>query len=68
MGFNNVADAIVRNSQALDGTKIFLKVAGKESGGIYLLGNDLRKAKVGYALSKEVTANAVGMLGNIPTK
>jgi len=68
VGFNNVTDAIVRNSQALDGTKIFLKVAGKESGGIYLLGNDLRKAKVGYTLSKEVTVNAIETMGNIPAK
>ena len=68
VGLRNVTDAIVRNSQALDGTKTFLEVAGKESRGIYLLGNDLRKAKVGYTLGKEVTANAVETVGNIPTK
>ena len=68
LGFNYVADAIVRNSQALDGTKTFMNVAGKESSGIYLMGDDLLKAKGGYMLSKEVTANVVGTLGNIPTK
>jgi hypothetical protein len=66
--FNNVADAIIRNSQAVDGTKTFLKVAGKECRAIYLLGNDLRNARVGYTLSKEVAPNAVGTLGNVPTE
>jgi hypothetical protein len=57
--FNKVSDAVVRNSRALEGTKTFLKVSGKESREIVLYGNDLRKAKAAYQLDKDVANDAV---------
>jgi glycosyl hydrolase family 28/pectate lyase-like protein len=62
---NNVADATIRNSRALDDTKIFLKVLGKGSRGICLEGNDFRKAQVPYQLDNDITSEAVVSFDNL---
>ncbi len=59
VAFENVADATIRNSRAPEGTGIFLKVGGNESGDIRLFGNDLRKAKAPYLVAPEATAARV---------
>jgi len=62
---NQVSDATLRRSRALDGTTVFLKVMGPGSRDIWLQGNDLRKARVPYQLDKDVKADAVEMSENI---
>ena len=43
--FANVADTILRNSQAAPGTQVFLRVSGPKSHGIQISGNRLGAAK-----------------------
>ncbi len=62
--FNKVSEAVIRDSQAAPGTGAFLKVSGATSHGIFLSGNDLRKAKVPYVLDKRVGRGAVTATGN----
>jgi len=64
--FNKVSDAVVRNSRAMEGTKTFLKVSGKESRGIILTGNDLRKASTACHAEKDVPNNAIRAVNNVP--
>ncbi len=62
--FNKVSDAVVRNSRALEGTKVFLKVAGQGSRAIGLYGNDFRKAQVPYQLDSDVRSGEVKAIEN----
>jgi hypothetical protein len=65
VAFDNVSDAMIRNSKAAEGTGVFLKVLGSKSGDICLLGNDLRKAKVPYQLAPEAKAAKVTAIQNL---
>ncbi len=62
--FTKVSDAVVRNSQALEGTKVFLKVAGQSSRAIGLYGNDFRKAQVPYQVDSDVRSGEVKAIEN----
>ena len=64
--FNKVSDAVVRNSRALEGTKTFLKVSGKESREIVLFGNDFRKAQTVFKPGEDVSKSAVKVSNNLP--
>src|ERR1019366_1571016 len=66
VAFNNVADAIVRNSRAEQGTGVFLKIAGSQSRDMYLLGNDFRHAKIPFQVASDVPADQVKSVNNIP--
>ncbi len=61
----NVSDAMIRDSQAPEGTSTFLEVAGDESHDISLFGNDLRKAKVAIRQDADVKKGAVTTLDNL---
>jgi hypothetical protein len=63
--FDNVKDAMVRNSTADRGTNVFLKVFGN-SDEICLFGNDFRRARVPFQLGKGVKVSAVMPVNNIP--
>lgn len=63
--FNRVQGAVVRNSTALDGTSVFLSIAGAESSNILLTRNDLRKARIPYQMSKQVAKGSVIELENL---
>jgi len=63
--FNDVSDAMIRDSKAAEGTGTFLGVRGKKSGEICLLGNDLRKAKVAYKVAPESAAARVTEMQNL---
>lgn len=62
--FNNVANATVRNSRALDGTKLFLEVLGQGSRNILLQANDFRAAEKPFKLGEGVSPGAVELLHN----
>jgi len=64
--FDKVSDAVVRNSRALEGTKTFLKVSGKESREIVLFGNDFRKAQTVFKPGEDVSKSAVKVSNNLP--
>jgi hypothetical protein len=61
---NQVEDASITNSQARTGTGVFLKVEGKESHGIYLIGNELHDSSTPYQAGAEVKDGAVKAAGN----
>ncbi len=63
---NNVANATIRNSRALDGTKVFLKVVGQGSRNILLQGNDLRRATTPYQLDGGAAEGIVEAYHNVP--
>jgi hypothetical protein len=60
--FNKVLGAVVRNSRALEGTKVFLSVLGEDSRDIGLQDNDLRQAKVAWHLEPGVKTDAIKTL------
>jgi hypothetical protein len=62
---NNVANAVIRDSRALEGTKVFLTVLGKNSRNILLRDNDLRKTNSPYQLESVTTKNVVKASGNL---
>lgn len=61
---NQVSDSVVRHSQAVDGSTVFLKILGSDSRDIELRDNDLRSARVPYQLGQDVKSNAVRLLPN----
>lgn len=63
--FNEVADAVVRQARAGEGTTVFLKVSGPGSREICLQGNDLRHAKIPFRLGEQAPPDAVRLLENI---
>jgi hypothetical protein len=65
MVFKNVSDGIVRNSRAVEGTKVFLRISGEESRDIILDGNDFRNAKIPYQTDQGVKGNTIQALHNI---
>jgi hypothetical protein len=42
----NVRDALITGSSAIPGTLLFLRLAGSDTDGIFLSGNDLRHARM----------------------
>jgi len=62
MVLNGVSGAMLRNSRALDGTKLFLKVMGQGSRDICLQSNDFRKAEFPYQIDKELAGGVGRML------
>ena len=69
VAFDKVKNARLLNSQAAEGTNVFLKVMGEESKNICLLGNDLQQAKVPYQLSDGAKRDALKELSNfLPSK
>jgi hypothetical protein len=62
--FDKVTDAMVRNSRALQGTSVFLKVLGIGSHDICLYGNDFRQAKVPFQLDKDISSEEIKVLDN----
>ncbi len=56
---NDVEDASITNSKAEPGTNVFLQVQGKESNGIYLVGNELHDSKTPYQTGADVKDGAV---------
>jgi polygalacturonase len=57
--FMNVDGARVRDSSAAPGTELFLDIAGANSRGIRLIGNDLDAAKVPYRVGAGAKSDAV---------
>ena len=64
VAFDNVQNARLLNSQAAEGAGLFLKVTGKESKNVCLLGNDFQQAKVPYEVSGGAGKKAVKALSN----
>ena len=62
--FDKVTDAMVRNSRAVQGTTVFLKIQGAGSHNICLFGNDLRQAKVPYQLDNDIPREEIKVLDN----
>jgi len=58
-------DVIVRNSKAPEGTQVFVRVIGDKSRGIYLLGNDMLRAKVPYRADSGARAGEVKLVNNL---
>jgi hypothetical protein len=65
VAFDNVSDAMIRNSKAAEGTGVFLGVHGNKSGDICLFGNDLRKAKVPYQVAPDANSAKVTAMQNL---
>jgi hypothetical protein len=63
--FKNVKNAIVRNSRAVEGTKVFLQISGDESRDIVLDANDFRNAKIPYQTDQGVRGNTIQAVHNI---
>jgi polygalacturonase len=61
---NQVNDASITNSEARTGTDVFLKVEGKNSTGIYLVGNKLHDSSTPYQAGEEVKDGTVKSVGN----
>ena len=64
VAFDKVKRARVLNSQAADGTNVFLKVMGEESRDICLMGNDLQQAKVPYQFADGAQHDALKAQNN----
>lgn len=62
---NQVAEATIRRSRALEGTTVFLKALGPETRGIRIQGNDLRLATVPFQIDGSTPTNAVKLLENL---
>ncbi|MGZ4887315.1 MAG: glycoside hydrolase family 28 protein, partial [Candidatus Aminicenantales bacterium] len=57
--FKRVADAVIRNCRADEGTGTFLRLSGRETRGVVLAGNDMRLAKTVFALADGAAASSV---------
>ena len=55
----NVRDAFIQGCRAFPGTGTFLELAGKSSGNILLVGNDLSAAKNSFVLKEDAQKEAV---------
>jgi hypothetical protein len=62
---NKVEDAVIRNSKALEGTAVFLRILGETSRGIWLQGNDFRHAQTPYLLDAAVKAQGIKAESNL---
>lgn len=57
--------ALIRGCRPNAPAGTFLRIEGKEAGGIALMGNDLRRVKVAVEAAPGVPADAVAQLGNL---
>ena len=57
--FKRVDDAVIRNCRADEGTGTFLRLSGRETRGVILAGNDLRRAKTVFTLADGAGEKAV---------
>jgi hypothetical protein len=57
--FENVANAVIRDSTALPDTSAFLRLEGAKTRGIRLVNNDLRRAKAPYQRSPQIGKDAL---------
>jgi hypothetical protein len=64
VALRNVADAVVRDCRAPEGTGLFLRVAGPRSRAIRLWANDLTQAKTPYELAPETKRRAFKTAGS----
>lgn len=55
----DVRDAFIQGCRAYPGTSSFLELAGKTTGGIVLIGNELSSAKNPFILKDDVEKNAI---------
>jgi Glycosyl hydrolases family 28 len=62
---NQVEDALIRQSRASGGTKVFLDVRGDRSRGIAVWGNDVRNAEVPLRTASEVPPGGVTIRDNL---
>lgn len=62
---SRVSDALIRHARAPEGTRLFLKVTGRDSRGILLHANDLRRAGVMYQLDTGVPRGALAARDNL---
>jgi len=65
VALNRVEDAVIRNCRVLPGTGQFLSFAGENTRDILLIGNDSRRARIPYRLSREAPKDAVRELDNL---
>ena len=56
---SRVEDAVVRNCRASEGTGTFLLLAGPDTRGVALSGNDFRRARKGWALANGAPSPAI---------
>jgi Glycosyl hydrolases family 28/Pectate lyase superfamily protein len=69
VGFKNVRNARLLNSQAAEETSVFLGVEGEGSKNIMALGNDLQQAKVPFRFSGSAQESELKALSNfLPVK
>ena len=61
---DQVEGATIVNSQAMPGTDLFLRVAGANSNGIYLHGNELHAAGAAFKVDDSVAGDAVKSANN----
>jgi len=61
----NVHDAVIRDSQPLDGCNLFVAVSGKETKDIILQSNVLKKVRKTVELGKEIKSDAVKEIGTV---
>ena len=64
MVLDQVEGATIVNSQAMPGTDLFLRVAGANSNGIYLHGNELHAAGAAFKVDDGVASDAVKSANN----
>ena len=63
VALQQVSGAVIRRCRAVEGTEIFLKIAGPASQDIRLRGNDFSRAKIACQVGDEVARGAVRGLG-----
>ena len=61
----NAQNVLLKGSQVMDGTDIFVEVSGAQSKGVALLANDLRSAKTAVKTLADAPRNAVSVKGNL---
>jgi hypothetical protein len=69
VAMQQVTGAVIRRCRAVEGTELFLKIAGPDSQDIRLRGNDLSRAKIACQVGDEVARGAVRGLaeaGRVP--
>ncbi len=61
----NVSRALVQGTRAMEGTAVFLRLTGEQSGKVHALGNDLSDAMAGFDIGKEVREGMFVEIGNL---
>jgi len=70
VALQQVCDAVIRRCRAIEGTDLFLEIAGPASQDIRLRGNDFSRAKIACQVGDEVARGAVRGLtepGRVPS-